>query len=171
MHLAARILPALSVLLLAVAGVLPWGQDHDLRFCLPALAFMGIHFWQHDHPKLVPPAFVAVVGLGIDVLTFGPLGFWPLVFLAGLALTWTVDWATGGGDGVMRWAGFVAATMGLSTVAWLVASAYVVKAVDWRPMVVSVLIQSALYPLAAVLLRPIERTVAGPRVLVLERQR
>ncbi len=171
MQHAARILPALSVLLLAVAGVLPWGHGHELRFCLPALTFMAMHFWQHEHPALMPPAFVVVVGLGIDVLTWGPLGFWPLVFLSGLALTWAVDGAIGAAGGIGRWAGFVIASTGLSVVAWLIASAYVVKAVAWQPMVVSVLIQSALYPLVAALLGPAARAVAGPRVLVLERQR
>jgi len=171
MHIVTRLLPALTVLLLAIAGVLPWGHGNEMRFCLPALAFLGIHYWQHRQPDLMPPTFVASVGLGIDVLTSGPFGFWALVFLAGVAITAAVDSLVDSTDGLIRWLGFVAASSGLSLVAWLIASGYVQKPVDWTPMLVSVVIQSMLYPLIAALLSPIGKWVAGPRVLILERQR
>lgn len=171
MRLAANVIPAVTVVLLAIAGVLPWGHGHELRFCLPALAFIPMHFWQHERATLMPPAFVAAIGLGIDVLTSGPIGFWPLVFLAGLAATWLSGAVLDGGEGVARWAGFVFASAGMSLAGWTIASGYAMRPVAWLPMLVSVMVQSLAYPMVAALLRPLALVVAGPRVLTLERAR
>lgn len=166
-----RVLPAITVLLLAVAGILPWGHGYDLRFLLPALPFMAIHYWQQEHRGLVPAPFVALIGLAIDVLTSGPLGYWSLVFLIGLALTRFMTRHVPEADALLNWVGFAVAAIGMALAAWMVASAYVVRVVDWRPIVIAAIAQIALYPLVVLLLRPLSRIVAGPRILVLERQR
>jgi rod shape-determining protein MreD len=129
-----------------------------------------VYIWQAGHPGLMPPVLVASVGLAIDALTYGPLGYWPLIFLAGMAVARAANRVLEGAGRAGVWLAFVAASLGLAVVAWLTASAYFFQMVDWRPMALTVAIQALAYPMLAALLAPLERIVAGPRVLNLGRR-
>jgi rod shape-determining protein MreD len=166
-----RLLPSLTILTIVLLGALPWGQGHNMRFLLPAAPFMAIHFWTCRHPEVVAAPFVFFVGLVVDLLTSGPLGFWPLVFLCGFAVTRMFNRLFPAQDDFARWRSFVAASSIATSTAWLIASFYFLQLVDWRPMLGSVLGQSALYPLLVWMIAPIARQLDGPRALHLERRR
>ncbi len=168
-HLA-RFLPSLTILVIALISVMPWGHGDSLRFLVPAASFMAIHFWDYRHPNLVVSPFIALLGLGIDVLTSGPLGFWPLVFLSGHAATRIVLRFLQSPNGFTQWLSFLVSASVMSVVAWLAASAYFVQPADWYPMLVSVVGQGFAYPFVARALAPAARLVDGPRVLTLERR-
>ena len=171
MGMLANIIPGVTVLLLALVSVLPWGVGDAWRFGLPASCFMAVQFWQHAHPGLVPPVFVAAVGLSIDVLSYGPLGYWALVFLAGLTVSVLLRRWTRPADWLGRWLCFLAVSTGLAVAAFGLACAYAFQLVDWRPMGVGFALLVLVYPVLALLLGPLERLVTGPRILNFDRRR
>ena len=170
MRLIAKTVPFATVLLLALLSVIPWGLGEGPGFTLPALPFVAIHYWSTRHASLLPAPLVFLAGLGVDVLSHGPLGYWSLVYLAGIALTHASEELMGPAEGVGHWLGFCGAMAGLMAVAWLLASAYFARAIDWWPMAVAALILVAVYPVLAGLMSLVENWVAGPQVLNLERR-
>lgn len=169
MRVLAKGLPVASLLVLALLGVLPWGHGDLMRFCLPAGALIAVHYWRVTRPDLLPAAAVWAVGLGIDTLTHGPLGYWSLVLLAGLALTDLVEAVLGLAERAAIWLGFVIVASGVAGTGWLIASVFLGAPVAWQPMALAVGVLVAAYPVVALPLAGLRRLVTGPRVLNFER--
>ena len=165
----APVVPALTLLALVLISVLPWGIGPGYQFALPALPLLAVYFWTRAQSHLLPATFVFAVGLVVDVLSYGPLGYWSLVYLAGLALT---EFSTrfGGRGNLSEWLGFAGVMAALSAIAWLLASVYFVRLVNWRPMAWAAVLLPLAYPVVQALLVPVDRWVAGPRALNLERR-
>ena len=81
MSVAGRLVPALSVAVLVMVAVLPWGLPPDGRFVLPLLPFIAIHYWTSRHPEKLAEWVPFAAGLTVDVLSNGPLGYWSLIYL------------------------------------------------------------------------------------------
>ena len=133
------------------------------------MPFAGVFFWARAQPQLMPTSFVFVTGVAVDVLSYGPLGYWSLIYLSGLALTGPAD-RFGARGGLSEWIGFTAIGAGLALLAWLVASIYFVHFIAWRPMAWAAVLLALIYPALQALLLPLDRWVAGPRALNLERR-
>lgn len=133
-----KVLPALSIAVLALIAALPLGLPGDYRFA-PAMApLAAIHFWASRHlenPKLpTMPAWLAfTAGLVVDVTTNGPLGFWALIYLAGLAVTLVIGPQLAAA-GLGRWLRFAAVATLMAVLQWLIASAYFGTVVDLQPI-------------------------------------
>lgn len=81
-----RPLPAISVFLLVLLAILPWGGPAWFEPALALLSLGAIYFWSLRRPRLMPALVVFGLGLLLDVLTHGPLGVWAAAALiAGLA--------------------------------------------------------------------------------------
>ena len=95
------------------------------------------------------PAIVAFgAGLVIDVMTSGPLGFWPLIYLTGLGLTLVAGpWL----ERVLglRWLSFAVIAVQLAALQWLIASAYYATAADFHPILAGTIAAIAVEPLLA----------------------
>ncbi len=169
MPIIAAIVPAATVLVLVLICVLPWGMGESLRFVLPVLPFSAIYFWSRTEAPM-PSTLVFLAGLIVDVLTYGPLGYWSLIYLIGMALTAGLDQVRARNGSLSRWVDFCAVLVLLSIVAWLIASAYFVFLIEWRPMLLAAVAVAALYPLISTLLKPFEMLVRGPQPLNLERK-
>jgi rod shape-determining protein MreD len=126
------LMPALSVSVLTIVAILPWGLPWEDRFVLPLLPIVAIYYWTRDSDAWLPEWIIFLAGLLLDVLTQGPLGYWALVYLATyvvavfcsrLKLETTVQ----------RLMLFAGAIIAVTFFAWLTASVYFLELRDWEP--------------------------------------
>jgi rod shape-determining protein MreD len=151
-----NMIPLASVAVLTLVSALPFGWPADIRSYMPLLPYTVIHYWAVRRPRQMPEWGVFLAGLIADVLTYGPLGFWSLVFLIGVvAVDATRDMPDWGALG--RWGQFSATLLLLGFCQWLVKSIYDVELANWRPMLLAVVIASLCYPLIGFALRPLHR--------------
>jgi rod shape-determining protein MreD len=150
------VLPALSVLALTFAAILPWGLPSDYRFVLPLLPVVAIYYWTRDDAAWLPEWVLFLCGLLLDVLTQGPLGYWALVYLvAYIAAVYASRSAIESPRGKV--ALFTTAIITVTFFAWLAASAYFLELLDWKPYARGAffaLILAALVQLALVIAKP-----------------
>ncbi len=149
-------MPGVSLALAMLLAALPWGLPADARFLLPLLPYIVIHFWVVRRPALMPEWLIFLAGLGTDVMTHGPLGYWSLIYLLGFALCTGSRGLTRWGA-LGRWLQFCVTIVGLAFVQWLVASLYVLSVADWKPLVRSATGLCLLYPLVGMMFRPVLR--------------
>lgn len=140
------VMPGIGLITVTLIAALPWGLPSDARFLLPLLPFLVIHHWAVRRPASMPEWLVFLSGLGTDVLTHGPLGFWSFIYLVGYMLSRAFrlhdHWAVIG-----QWLEAVALLSILAALQWLIASAYFLGSVDWRPLARGSLLAVLLYPL------------------------
>jgi rod shape-determining protein MreD len=151
------LIPALTVIIATLIAILPFGAGDMVRTCLSFLPLMTIHYWSARRPHLVPVAVVFVVGLIIDVLTHGPVGFWALLALTAAGTAQIETAATGQSTTAGRAAVFALTMVLAAGLCWAIASLYTGQTIDVQPFLVAALTAVALYPLMAVLLMPIDR--------------
>ncbi len=128
------IIPVLSVALLTIAAILPWGLPTDYRFVLPLLPIVAIYYFTLDGDAWLPEWVVFLAGLLLDVLTQGPLGYWALVYLVAYVVavccsrvrveTMVAKFALLGG-----------AIIAITTFAWFAASFYSLEMLALSPYV------------------------------------
>ena len=147
----AVVTPIVVLLLFLLVALLPWGLPGEARFVLPMLPYVAVHYWTLNDRGFMPASLVFVVGLVIDLVTRGPLGFWAMIFLTGQMCAL---WLSGGrGDTrFKRWLGFFAVIGALSCLQWLVASVYFVAWADPRPFATAAAVIAAIYPLFSIAL-------------------
>ncbi len=121
-----------SIAILMVFAALPWGLPSEDRFFLPLLPVVAIHYWTLRYPRLIKEWFVFLAGLGLDVLTNGPLGYWSLVYLVGYFCAVVAEPNAHSGQ-LGRLLYWIAAMLITTTVAWAVSSIYFLEVADWRP--------------------------------------
>ena len=126
--------PILSIAVLTLIAVLPWGLPSENRFFLPLMPIIAIHYWGLRRPESVPEWSVFLAGLTLDVLTQGPLGYWALIYLLGYLLGALCE-PYGRHSQRLRVALFAAALMCVTAAAWLLSSAYFWELAEWRPYV------------------------------------
>jgi rod shape-determining protein MreD len=158
-----QVLPALSVLSMAVLAVLPWGGDDAVRFAIALMPMMSIQYWAARRPGILPTTLVFAAGLFVDVMSSGPLGFWSLLALLALALGRLEGLVTERSTPAGRAAACLCALVVLAAATWAVASVYFNHVVDWRALARGALYVAAAYPLLALVLLPIDRLLAAPR--------
>jgi rod shape-determining protein MreD len=151
------VLPVLTLVVASILAVLPFGAGELVRTCISFLPLIVVHYWSARRPHLLPVTAVFACGLAIDVLTHGPIGFWALMMLAVAALAPLEDTLTGQSTATGRAAVFAIAMVAVAGLAWGVASLYNGYTMDGRPMLFAALCSIASYPLAALLLMPIDR--------------
>ena len=139
-----------SIAGLTLLAALPWGLPSEYRFFLPLLPVVAIHFWSLRHPGLVPDWFVFFVGLSLDILTQGPLGYWSLIYLAAHVLA-VIAAPFAAGNSMIRLALFGTSLIAVAAIAWLVSSIYFLEFADVMPYGVGAVMAFA----GAVLLIPL----------------
>jgi rod shape-determining protein MreD len=152
---AGRFIPALSVAVLALVAVLPWGLPPDGRFVLPLLPFIAIHYWASRHPDRLAEWVPFVAGLAVDVLSNGPLGYWSLIYLVGYMIAVEAHLVTAAGP-AGRWFIFLTSLALLVAAAWGIASLYYLELAAWRPFAWAALLAGLAYPVFALILRSLD---------------
>jgi rod shape-determining protein MreD len=151
----------LSVAVLTFLAVLPWGLPAELRFLPPLFPFMAIHYWALAPVLRLPDWAVFGSGLALDVLTYGPLGYWPLVFLVGYALTQPARKLAGAGA-VARFLLFAAILTTVMAFAFLLCSLYFGQLAEFRPMLVATALAVGLYPVVTLFLAGLDWSEPAP---------
>jgi rod shape-determining protein MreD len=165
-----QILPALTLLVAALIAVLPFGTSEGVRACLSFAPVIITHYWCVRRPHLMPVVVVFAVGLAIDILTHGPVGFWALMMLGAAALAQLEAAVTGQSTSAGRAAVFAITMFSVAGLSWAVASAYNGQLIEGRPMLLAALIAILIYPVVAVLLIPIDRLWETQRSHLFERE-
>lgn len=140
------LVPALTLIALLVIGHLPLGLPEGANFIVPSLILSLIFTWSLKDPGSVPPWFVFTLGILADVLSSGPIGYWPLYYLVCQAIAFWL--ARGPSDFSLfpSWVGFLLAVTITTLLGWGVATAYFMRAVDWQPMAIGALVVWLAYP-------------------------
>jgi rod shape-determining protein MreD len=134
---------ALLLTLLAMAPI----QITGLNASAPNFAIIAAFFWAIYAPQLLPPLAIFALGLTMDLLGAGPLGFWPLVLLSvyGLALGQRQFFL--GRSVVGIWAGFGAFSILAAAAGWFVLSLYYGHWGNPMPAFGQALVSIAVFPL------------------------
>lgn len=168
-RIATAALPAVTILCMAILASMPWGAPLPVRFALPLLTLGCIDFWVLRRPRLVPSPVVFAAGLVTDLTTSGPLGYWTLMYLLGLAacihgprlLTERLE-------GPLQMVQLIALVALVSFVGWLVTMVYFLRPMPMRPALLGGIVACGLYPVLAFLLAPLETLIGrGEPVLSL----
>lgn len=142
----ALVSPVVSLALLTMVAIIPWGLPNSLRFLPPMLPFAAVYYWTLNQRGWMPSLLVAGVGLFIDLVTYGPLGFWSLTFLVGQMLAF---WFSGSASntGLSRVLGYTLAVAIVCGVQWVTASIYFVSQQAWEPYAYAAFGVIVVYPI------------------------
>ncbi len=155
MPLASRLVPAISVFVLALISVLPWGLPPDGRYVLPLLPAIAIHYWASKPAERLAAGVAFAAGLSVDILTNGPLGYWSLIYLIGYLSAREVRGRTSAGS-VGRWLAFLSSLGVLVLAAWAITSLYYLEIAAWQPFAWAALLAGLSYPVIAIVLRTVD---------------
>jgi rod shape-determining protein MreD len=150
-------LPAITALIAALFAILPFGAGDTVRAGLSFAPLMVIHYWSARRPQLLPVPLIFALGLVVDVLTHGPLGFWALMALAAAAAAHGEIAMTGQSTATGRAAVYAITMVMLAALSFGIASGYSGQLIDGQPMLLAALAAIVLYPVMAALLMPIDR--------------
>lgn len=145
------IMPFGIALIVAFISFLPLGAHGSVVTLGPQLVLCVVFHWALRAPHLLPPVAVFVLGLGIDLFSAGPLGFWGLVYLIAYALiAWRRETLASRGF-VMTWLAFAIVAGIVTAFAWALGSVYFGTLIGPEALIVSCALTIAVYPLMAVL--------------------
>lgn len=140
------LLPALSIIVLALVLELPWHIEAFSRVT-PLLPMCGIYYWTIYRPTLVPYAFLFAFGLIQDVLLGYPLGissmllmiFRYVVFTQHRVFAKQMFWGV--------WLGFNIFLASYSVAQWGLFSLYYAQWVPAKYVLLQTVLTALLYPL------------------------
>ena len=154
----AGVVPFLLALAIIVVSTLPLGAG-DLWATLGPQLVLGLVFhWSLRPSRALPPVLVFVLGLAVDLLSGGPLGFWGLIYLTACALTFAVRERPLVQRRIGSWIGFAVVAALASVMAWAVGSAFYAAVVPPAPLVAGWVAAVCLY----VPLSPVFDLLSGP---------
>ena len=139
--------PAVSVFLAVLATAVPWGLPADATFLPPMIVLMMVFSFRALPGTVFPLTLALLLGLLIDILSGGPLGFWALMALIAANAGARAP-STGDSQDRNRlwlfWAG-VAASVGV--LSWLLGSLYILRVIDAWPIAFGAAVSILLFPL------------------------
>jgi rod shape-determining protein MreD len=158
--LAAHLLPISTTLLGALLSLQP---VHLLGYVTltPAFALMAVYHWTIYRPELLPPLALFGIGVGYDLLSGGPPGVTPLLFLASRVAVlrcrrWFINRTF-----PFVWGGFTllagAAMLGL----WMIHSVLAFQFLGFSGGVFRAALTISLYPISSFLLGRTQRMLIG----------
>ena len=120
-----RIAKALTPTFLGLVGVLLLALP--VRFMeglipTPLLPLVVVFFWSIYGPSYLPSVSVFLIGLLQDLLTGGPLGLWPMVYLLTQYVVLSQRSYFQGREQQVVWLGFTFATISAAVILWMVMS-------------------------------------------------
>lgn len=160
---ARRGFPAATAVLLLLASGAPAALPGrpELQVCL---ALGCVFFWSVFRPASMPPLAVFLIGFGVDLLGFGPLGVNAVVLLGchGVALRWRRNLARQGFT--MVWLAFVAVSAGAAALGWMLVCVLGLRLYPPGPGMLQALLGAGVYPALALLLTRAHQTLAAPEL-------
>jgi rod shape-determining protein MreD len=162
------LVPSLIVLGVTLIAALPWGIPAPSRFVLALLPVVAITHFTLIRAGLVPTPIAFAAGLMLDVLTYGPLGYWAAINVAAQMLAALA--APGAMASQIARSALVGSLVAVMTViGWAIASLAFNEVVAWRPLAVGAVLAILAHPVLAALARPFERELVRRVPLQLDR--
>lgn len=139
--------PFCAALLLTLLTMAPIGAFGG-AIPAPNFAIIAAFFWAIYAPNLFPPAAVFALGLVMDLLGAGPLGFWPFLLLGvyGLALGQRSFFLGRSVFGI--WAGFAVFAILAASAGWFVLCLYYGHWAPVTPALAEAAVSIAAFPVA-----------------------
>jgi len=113
----------------------------------PIIPLVIVFFWSVYGPDYLPPFSVFIIGLLQDLLTGGPLGLWPAVYLVTQYIVMSQRAYFLGREQKVVWIGFALAAAGAGIILWLVMSLMSGVLLPLRYLALQLLATVMIYPL------------------------
>ena len=132
------VLPSCLVLLAVLLAAAPWGVTAGAEFVLQVMPYMMAHLFLARGKGFVPSPVMFIAGMIMDVASNGPLGFWALIYLFGVLIARQLP------DGLMdtrmgRFSALLLVVFALAAAQVAIASIYLLKWIDWHPVLAGTL--------------------------------
>ncbi len=124
----------------------------------PVFMLMAVYYWTILRP--VPPLAVFMVGLALDLLSDYTFGMNALILVAAQWLTGSQRKFLLGQSFLVIWAGFALIALGAGTVQWLLFTLFNLALVPAKPMLISVVLSTFLFPLLVLPLSAVHKALA-----------
>ncbi|GJL92518.1 rod shape-determining protein MreD [Hyphococcus sp.] len=157
-----RLFKAMTPTMLGVLGVLILAAPIRLfegYAPTPIFPLVIVFFWSVYGPDYLPPLSVFVIGLLQDLLTGGPLGLWPAVYLFTQFIVMSQRAYFLGREQKVVWIGFGFASLGAGLILWLVMSLMSGVLLPVRFLMLQLAATVAIYPLFGIVFRELHRRV------------
>lgn len=161
-HWARASTPTVSLLLLALIGVVPIPLS-DYGSVAPLLPLIGVYYWAIHRPDLMPFPAVFLVGLVQDLLTGGALGVNAFVLLLTTWVVLTQRRTLAGMPVLFIWLAFAIIAAFAAAIEWAAVCALNGEIMAVRSAIYRALITGACYPIIALALHPVLRTMTPAR--------
>lgn len=125
----------------------------------PVLPLVVVYFWSLYSPGYLPAASVFAIGFLQDLLTGGPLGLWPTVYLAVQYVAISQQSYFLGREIHVVWMGFAVATASVSLILWLFMSLISATLLSLGGLAFQMLTTIAVYPVFAIVFGNLHRRV------------
>jgi len=143
-----KLVPAAFTLVLAILSVIPLGIPGYAQVT-PNFVLMSIYYWTIYRPDHLPYLVVFLIGLLVDLLTFGPAGVTPFALLIVRATVLSQRKFFVGKNFPILWWGFAIVTAAVTLLIWCVGSLYSGRLLDPRSFAFQAVLTAALYPVPA----------------------
>ncbi|MFZ5617061.1 MAG: rod shape-determining protein MreD [Pseudomonadota bacterium] len=158
----AQIARAAAPTLLGVFGVFLLAAPVRLfegNIATPLIPLVVVYFWSLYSPGHLPAASIFAIGLLQDLLSGGPLGLWPAVYLAVRYVAISQQAYFLGREVHVVWMGFAVAAASVSLILWLFMSLLSATLLPLGGLAMQMLTTIAVYPLFAVAFGNLHRRV------------
>ncbi|MFZ3234160.1 MAG: rod shape-determining protein MreD [Stellaceae bacterium] len=157
---AGRLLPVATTLCAVMLAVEPVNLPGYIALT-PAFGLMTVYHWTLYRPDLLPPLALFGIGVAYDLLSGGPPGVTPLLFLLsrGAVLRcrrWFVDRTF-----PFIWVGFAVLTGGTMVGLWVLRSVLAFELVGLADLVFRAWLTISLFPIASFLLGRVQHALIG----------
>jgi rod shape-determining protein MreD len=153
---AARLLPILSILVAAIATILPV-RVPGYAAMTPAFTLMAVYHWTIYRPDLLPAMALFAVGVMEDLLTGGPVGVGALALLLARAVVLQYRRYFINRAFPFVWSGFTLLAGTTMLGLWALHSAIDLSLLDLRNTVFRTVLTIAVFPVASFLLGRAQR--------------
>lgn len=137
-------LVALSIL----TSILPWHLP-DVTLVGPSWVLITIYYWAAQRPDLLPVSVVFIFGVLLDILTGGPLGVNPLVFVILRGLLGSQRRFVIGQTFLVEWGIFAIVAIGAMLIEWLCISIIAKNFLVISPALIQCSVTIIIYPAIA----------------------
>ncbi|HLZ66801.1 MAG TPA: rod shape-determining protein MreD [Aliidongia sp.] len=154
-----RLVPAAFTLVLAILSVIPLGIPGYAQVT-PNFVLMSIYYWTIYRPDHLPYLVVFLIGLLVDLLTFGPPGATPFALLIVRATVLSQRKFFVGKNFPILWWGFALATVAVTVLMWGIGGLYGGRVLDPRSYIFQAVLTAACYPGLSWLFSRVQRGLA-----------
>jgi rod shape-determining protein MreD len=154
-----KLVPTAFTLVLAILSVIPLGIPGYAQVT-PNFVLMSIYYWTIYRPDHLPYLVVFLVGLLVDLLTFGPPGGTPFALLVVRAAVLSQRKFFIGKSFPIVWWGFAITTVAVTVLAWGVGGVYNTRLLDPRSFAFQAVLTAACYPVLSWVFSRVQRVMS-----------